>query len=60
LEDALHYLRREDLRLGEPLKGWALMRYRGMNLGWAKILPNRVNNYYPKEMRILKSGMPET
>ncbi|WP_126247035.1 methyltransferase RsmF C-terminal domain-like protein [Chitinophaga rhizosphaerae] len=60
LEDALHYLRREDLRFGEPLKGWALMRYRGMNLGWAKILPNRVNNYYPKEMRILKSGMPET
>ncbi|WP_423737744.1 methyltransferase RsmF C-terminal domain-like protein [Chitinophaga caseinilytica] len=60
LEDALHYLRREDLRLGEPLKGWALMRFRGMNLGWAKILPNRVNNYYPKEMRILKSGMPET
>lgn len=59
LEDALHYLRRDDLRLSAPLKGWALMRFRGMNLGWAKILPNRVNNYYPKEMRILKSGMPE-
>lgn len=60
LEDALHYLRREDLRIDAALKGWALMRFRDMNLGWAKILPNRVNNYYPKEMRILKSGMPET
>lgn len=60
LEDALHYLRREDLRIGDAIKGWALMRFRGMNLGWAKVLPNRVNNYYPKEMRILKSGMPET
>ncbi len=60
LEDALHYLRKEDLRLDAAIKGWALMRFGGMNLGWAKILPNRVNNYYPKEMRILKSGMPET
>lgn len=59
LEDALRYLRKEDLQLGETIKGWALMRYSGMNIGWAKILPNRINNYYPKEMRILKAGTPE-
>ncbi|TAJ53096.1 MAG: hypothetical protein EPO58_10940, partial [Chitinophagaceae bacterium] len=23
-------------------------------LGWVKVLPNRVNNYYPAEWRILK------
>lgn len=59
LEQALRYLRKEDLQLDLNVKGWALMRYGGMNLGWAKVLPNRINNYYPKEMRILKAGMPE-
>lgn len=59
LEHALRYLRKEDLQLDLSVKGWTLMRYGGMNLGWAKVLPNRINNYYPKEMRILKAGMPE-
>lgn len=53
-EQALRYLRKDELQLDANVKGWTLMRYGGMNLGWAKILPNRVNNYYPKEMRILK------
>ncbi|GEP96553.1 rRNA cytosine-C5-methyltransferase [Chitinophaga cymbidii] len=58
-EEALRYLRKEDLQLDAPSKGWTLMRFGGMNLGWAKVLPNRVNNYYPKEMRILKAGTPD-
>jgi len=29
------------------------MTFQGFGLGWAKILPNRINNYYPKEQRIL-------
>ena len=29
------------------------MTYEGQPLGWAKLLPNRINNYYPKELRIL-------
>ena len=32
--------------------GWLLVRYQGVNLGWIKALPNRINNYYPKELRI--------
>ncbi|MGX5819703.1 methyltransferase RsmF C-terminal domain-like protein [Chitinophaga lutea] len=59
LENALRYLRKEDIRLDEATKGWTLMRFHGMNLGWAKVLPNRVNNYYPKEMRILKASAPD-
>jgi len=59
LEQALRYLRKEELQLDLAVKGWTLMRYGGMNLGWAKVLPNRINNYYPKEMRILKAGTPE-
>lgn len=60
VEEALRYLRKEELQLQETLKGWVLMRYNHMNIGWAKILPNRINNYYPKEMRILKAGAPES
>ncbi|MGN7721579.1 methyltransferase RsmF C-terminal domain-like protein [Chitinophaga sp. 22620] len=59
LEQALRYLRKEELVLDNVAKGWTLMRFNGKNLGWAKILPNRVNNYYPKEMRILKAGTPD-
>ncbi len=54
LQEALHYLRKEDPGVRADVKGWVLMRYEDMNLGWAKILPNRINNYYPKELRILK------
>ncbi len=54
LEQSLKYLRRDVLNLEDSPKGWALMCFEGFGLGWAKILPNRVNNYYPKEMRILK------
>jgi NOL1/NOP2/fmu family ribosome biogenesis protein len=38
----------------EGQKGWNLMRFGGQPIGWAKILPNRINNYYPAEWRILK------
>lgn len=53
-EQSLRYLRKEDPEVTTDVKGWALMMYEGMALGWAKILPNRINNYYPKELRILK------
>lgn len=51
---ALQYLRKEDPAVPTGIKGWALMQYEQMPLGWAKVLPNRINNYYPKELRILK------
>jgi 16S rRNA C967 or C1407 C5-methylase (RsmB/RsmF family)/NOL1/NOP2/fmu family ribosome biogenesis protein len=55
-EEALQYLRKEEVKITSPHKGWTLVQYEGMNLGWIKILANRSNNYYPKEWRILKSG----
>lgn len=54
LRQALQYLRKEDPGVSTRVRGWSLVRYEGMNLGWAKFLPNRMNNYYPKELRILK------
>jgi NOL1/NOP2/fmu family ribosome biogenesis protein len=34
--------------------GWGLVSYKNFSLGWINVLPNRINNYYPKELRILK------
>lgn len=50
---ALQYLRRADFGLDTTGKGWTLVKFRQVTLGWIKILPNRVNNYYPKDWRIL-------
>lgn len=55
-EDALQYLRKEEVTLTDGHRGWALVNYEEQHLGWIKILGNRINNYYPKEWRILKSG----
>jgi len=52
-DHAIQYLRRENIGLDINNKGWSLMTFEGHPLGWAKLLPNRINNYYPKELRIL-------
>lgn len=52
-DQAILYLRRENLVINAVKKGWSLMTFEGQAMGWAKLLPNRVNNYYPKELRIL-------
>ena len=52
-DQSLQYLRRKELLLPAG-KGWSLVNYCGLPLGWVKVLPNRVNNYYPAEWRILK------
>lgn len=53
-EQAIQYLQKKEIQAGNFTKGWALATYRGTSLGWVKVLPNRVNNYYPVEWRILK------
>ena len=55
-EEALQYLRKEEVTINTGMRGWALVQYANLNLGWIKMLGNRINNYYPKEWRILKSG----
>jgi 16S rRNA C967 or C1407 C5-methylase (RsmB/RsmF family)/NOL1/NOP2/fmu family ribosome biogenesis protein len=54
-EQAIQYLRRDAIDIAVNAKGWSLMEYEGHALGWAKLLPNRINNYYPKEIRIMQS-----
>ena len=52
-ETALQYLRKADVLTAGGQKGWVLVKYDGCNLGWIKDLGNRINNYYPKDWRIL-------
>lgn len=55
-EQAIKFLQRKDLAIETQNKGWQLFTYQQYPLGWANVLVNRVNNYYPKEMRILKDS----
>ena len=55
-EVAIKYLQRKDIEIQGTNKGWRLISFDGHALGWVNILPNRVNNYYPKELRILKEN----
>jgi 16S rRNA C967 or C1407 C5-methylase (RsmB/RsmF family)/NOL1/NOP2/fmu family ribosome biogenesis protein len=52
-QQAIQYLRREEIQLDTKHRGWALVTYWQHPLGWIKILQNRFNNYYPKEWRIM-------
>jgi 16S rRNA C967 or C1407 C5-methylase (RsmB/RsmF family)/NOL1/NOP2/fmu family ribosome biogenesis protein len=52
-EQALNYLRKNEMVVEQTTKGWALATYNNHPLGWMKLLGNRINNYYPKEWRIL-------
>ena len=51
LEQALSYLRHEAIRIDGP-KGYTIVRYNGMPLGFVNNLGNRANNLYPAEWRI--------
>lgn len=53
-EEAIQYLRKDELSVTAAHKGWTLVRFEQYNLGWIKVLPNRINNYYPQGWRILK------
>ena len=50
-EDALRFLKRETFEINAE-KGWVLIQYKGLGLGWIKNLGNRFNNYLPNEWRI--------
>lgn len=53
-EQAIQYLKKKELNLSTERKGWNLVVHGSHPLGWINILSNRINNYYPKELRILK------
>jgi NOL1/NOP2/fmu family ribosome biogenesis protein len=56
LEEALKYLRKESVEGKGTPKGFALVRYKDLPLGWVNVLDSRVNNLYPSERRIRMAG----
>lgn len=51
-DQALAYLRKENLLVGEGERGFTLMTFEGNGLGWVNLLGNRLNNLYPSNWRI--------
>ncbi len=56
-EQAILFLQKKEIGIATSSleKGWHLALYCGIRLGWLKVLPNRINNYYPTDWRILKN-----
>ncbi len=54
LQQSLQYLGRGRFYAGDILKGWNLVSYEGIPLGFVNNVGNRVNNYYPVGWRIRK------
>ena len=55
-EESIRYLKKSDMQKKIITGGWQLVTYQQHPLGWINVLPQRINNYYPKELRILKDN----
>lgn len=55
IEEAITYLKRDDIAPPASERGWNLVTYRNIPLGWVKNLGNRFNSAFPKEWRIRMS-----
>ena len=59
-EQAIAYLRKEGLVLDASVpRGYVLVTYKQVPLGFVKNIGNRANNLYPQEWRIRSGYMPE-
>ncbi|MGB8489848.1 MAG: rRNA cytosine-C5-methyltransferase [Bacteroidales bacterium] len=56
---ALAYLRREPFKVNENVAGWFIVRYEKVNLGFAKHIGRRINNYFPVGLRIRMDIPPD-
>jgi len=52
LPEAIAFMRRDIFQIGEAKKGWNLLIYEGVSLGFINNIGNRFNNYFPVEWRI--------
>jgi 16S rRNA C967 or C1407 C5-methylase (RsmB/RsmF family)/NOL1/NOP2/fmu family ribosome biogenesis protein len=51
-DEAVAYLRRDTMTIKPTEKGWHVVRYKDVPLGWINNIGTRINNYYPVEWRI--------
>jgi NOL1/NOP2/fmu family ribosome biogenesis protein len=52
LDTALAYLHRDAIRLDDAPRGYVMVTYKELPLGFVKNLGNRCNNLYPQSRRI--------
>ena len=52
MEDALKFLRHEQLTIELPNKGWYRLTFKDIGLGWIKYDGRRINNKYPIKWRL--------
>ncbi len=58
--DAVSYLRRDSITLpADTPRGYVLVTYRGVVLGFMKNIGNRANNLYPQEWKIKSTHVPD-
>ncbi len=53
MQDAISFLRRDNVEVDGLGNGWRLVTYNAIGLGWAKIVQGRVKNHYPMSWRIM-------
>jgi NOL1/NOP2/sun family putative RNA methylase len=51
-DTALQYLRKDLITIQADKKGFCLLTYQNLPIGWVNVLDNRINNLYPSEWRI--------
>ena len=56
---AISFLRKEAIFFENQPKGYILLKYRGISLGFVKNIGNRANNLYPQEWRIRSANIPQ-
>ncbi|MCD8073057.1 MAG: hypothetical protein LUE10_07825 [Alistipes sp.] len=52
LDASLDFLRKKDIAPDSFREGYNLVTFNGYPLGWVKRIGSRLNNLYPKELRI--------
>jgi NOL1/NOP2/fmu family ribosome biogenesis protein len=55
LDQAIKFLRKENININSLKPSWYLVKYNNLGLGWLKVISaTRQNNYLPEEFRIRK------
>lgn len=53
-EQAVKFLKKEDIQLADEAEnGWNMLVFNRKTIGLVKVINQRINNYYPKEWRII-------
>lgn len=54
VDQVIRFLKCENIHFPNVPKGWYLICYQNLGLGWSKVMESRTNNYFPSNWRILK------